>query len=601
LNYNWIYPKGIPDQSILLATQLKVSPILAQILFNRGIKDYSSAQSFFNHSLKELHNPFLMKDMEKAVDKIIVIVKDIVRSNKYPNEILSDEHSEKPLIDAGSLITVYGDYDVDGTTGTALIVTFFRDIGIKISYYIPGRKSEGYGLNLDAVRQIASSGSRLIITVDCGISAYDEIVEAKKLGVDVVITDHHQVPAAVPPAFAILNPNQDKCPYPYKDLCGAGVAFKLITALRTKLRGNDYFKNKLPNLKRHLDFVALGTIADMAPITGENRHFVDYGLKELTLTNKPGLEALKKIAGCQNKNISVSDVGFLLGPRLNAAGRLETAENVVKLLLSEDADVAEKIATYLNQTNLDRRKIQAEIFREAEELIKNNPGLRESYTIVLVSENWHQGVIGVVASKLMNKYYKPIILIAIEGSMGKASGRSIEGFNLYKNITKCSDLLVKYGGHAMAAGFSIEKTAIDNFIKFFEEESHKSITDPKIFNAPLKIDALVPLDGISHKFYNELEMLEPCGIGNPKPVLMAKNVSLPISPTLVGKKGEHIKFKVKDGKNVKEVIGFNKGNLISKFDFVKDRFDIAFSVSLNKWNNTEKIQLNLKDFRLTLG
>lgn len=587
--YNWIFQSADPAQSAALAKQLNISPVTAQILINRGIKDSQKTKSFFNTLLKELHDPFLMKDMEKAVSKIIMLLKEVTAGNKNP---------EKTLIDAGPLITVYGDYDVDGTTGTALIITFLREIGIKAQFYIPGRQSEGYGINMDAVRKIAASGARLIISVDCGISAYNEIVEAKKLGVDFIITDHHQVPEKIPPALAILNPVQSDCQYPYKKLSGVGVVFKLIMALRAKLREVPYFKDRLPNLKKHMDLVTLGTIADLAKMTGENRLMIRHGLRELTTTQKPGLIALKEVSDCHNKDIDTRDVGFFLGPRLNAAGRLETANKVVTLLISEDIEETKQIARDLNKTNLERQAIQAEIFQEAVELVESGPDLKESYTIVLASENWHPGVVGVVASKLINKYYRPTILIALDGEAGKASGRSIDGFNLYKNISKCSHLLEKYGGHEMAAGFSIKKELIGKFKKSFEEESHKSITDPKIFMSPLKIDAATPCDEITFDFFEEIEMLAPFGMGNPRPVLMAQNVTLPFTPTVVGKKGEHLKLKIKSGKKTIEAIGFNMGDLISKYDFTTNHFDIAFSVAINNWKNKKSIQLKLKDIRL---
>lgn len=598
MNYNWICQPADNTKSNSLARQLNVSPVTAQILINRGIKDSQTVQAFLKSPLKELHNPFLMKDMEIAVNKIIMLLDESVSHDRHKEKTLINQDSEECRETLESFLTIYGDYDVDGTTGTALLITFFREIGIKVNYYIPDRQSEGYGLNIDAVRKIAATGTRLIITVDCGISSYDEIKEAKNLGVDVIITDHHEILEKIPPAFAILNPSQHNCFYPYKELSGIGVAFKLITALRAKLRENPNFKNKLPNIKQHLDLVALGTIADLAPITGENRIFAYHGLQEITFTQKPGLIALKNIARCNNKDIDVSDVGFLLGPRLNAAGRLETAEKVIQLLISEDIEEAKQIAGCLNETNRERQNIQAEMFREAVELIESNAELKNSYSLVLDSENWHQGVIGIVASKLVNKYYRPTILIAIEGSTGKASGRSIEGFNLFQNVSKCSHLLKKYGGHEMAVGFAIEKEMIDKFKKSFDEEAHKNIQDPKIFAPPLKIDAIVPLDEISMGLYKELEMLAPFGFGNARPILMANNVTLPARPAVVGQKGDHLKLKIKGSKSVIEGIGFYMGNLISKFDFETNRFDIAFSVSVNKWNNAENLQLKLKDIRL---
>lgn len=584
MNYNWIFLPSELAGSEALARELNISPVTAQILLNRGIKDAQAAQTFFESSLENLHNPFLLKDMEKAVDKIISIMEEVIS--------LDRSEAEK------SRITIYGDYDVDGTTGTALLKIFFKELGITADHYIPERQSEGYGFNLNAIKKIADSGARLIISVDCGISAYDEILEAKNLGVDVIITDHHQVPEKVPPAYAILNPSQKDCSFPFKGLSGVGVVFKLITAIRNKLRENPHFKDKLPNLKRHLDLAALGTIADMAPITGENRIITYHGLQEMTCSQKLGLAALKKVCGCHFKDIDTADVGFLLGPRLNAAGRLETADSVVKLLTSEDEEDAEIIAKNLDKTNKERQGIQLGIFKEAVEIIESDPYLKSSHTIVMASENWHPGVIGIVASKLINKYYKPTILIALDSDMGKASGRSIEGFNLYKSLCKCGHLLEKFGGHEMAVGFSIKRERVEEFKKSFEEETKASIKDLKIFHSPLKIDATVSIDEISKDLNNELERLAPFGLGNARPVLVARNVSLPAPPSVVGKNKDHAKMRIKGDKKVVEAIGFNLAEVVSEFDYKTDRFDVAFALSINRWNDKEILQLKLKDIRL---
>ena len=584
-NYNWIYSPTDQIKSNSLAKELEISPVTAQILINKGITGPQAARTFFKSPLEELHNPFLMKDMEKAVQKTISVLEEMV-----------SRQQQEPI---PSLITIYGDYDVDGTTGTALLKTFFKEIGVNVEHYIPDRQSEGYGINVEAIRKIAASGTRLIISVDCGMSSYDEIVEAKNLGVEVIITDHHQVPEKIPPAYAVLNPSQQDCSYPYKELSGIGVAFKLLTAIRNKLRDNPDFVDRLPNLKRHLDLTALGTIADLAPITGENRILAHHGLQELTRTQKSGLAALKKAAGCLNKDIETADVGFLLGPRINAAGRLDTADCVVKLLISENTEEAEKIAKSLDVINKERQNIQKEIFNEAVELIDSNPSLKDSYTTVLASEKWHQGVLGVVASKLLGKYYRPTILISLNGSIGKASGRSIEGFNLYQGISKCGSLLKKFGGHKMAVGFSIEKDMVEVFKKTFEEETRNSIKDPNIFLSPIKIDSTVSIDEISKDLCKEIEMLAPFGFGNSRPVLAAKNVSLPFPPNVVGNNGDHLKLRIKGKKKAIDAIGFNMGGLISEFDFEVDHFDIAFTISINRWKNKETLQLKLKDMRLT--
>jgi len=419
LNKNWCQAEPPSVTVSQLERGLKIPKPVAVLLANRGVTSEESAREFLSSDLSRLHDPFLMADMRQAVDRVI------------------------KAMEQKEAITLFCDYDVDGVTSAAFLTHFFRDLNYPVEAYLPERKAEGYGLNSDAVRKIRAQGAGLMITADCGITGVKEVALANEIGLDVIVTDHHQVGGeGLPPAVAVLNPHRSDCEYPYRFLCGVGLAFKLAIAVRNELYSAGWSKEDLPNLKRHLDLFALGTIADVAPLTGENHILTQHGLKMLSITSKPGLVALKETAGIVG-NVDARSVGFGLGPRLNAAGRLGRADNGLHLLASQNLKEAKALALELDQTNQERKEIQEETVAEAESLFKRHINLEEDRVIVLASEIFHPGVIGIAASRLVDKYRRPTVLIALEEGQGKGSGRSIPRFNLFKAFTDCSEHLVQ--------------------------------------------------------------------------------------------------------------------------------------------------------------
>ena len=478
---------------------------------------------------------------------------------------------------------IYGDYDVDGITATSLLIIFFRELGIDVSYYIPERISEGYGLNIPAIKKIRESGADLIITVDCGISDIDEIEEAKGLGIDVIITDHHHVPDRLPDAVAILNPEQKDCAYPFKYLAGVGIAFKLIKGVRAAIREEKWFQGILPNLKRHLDLVALGTIADITPLVDENHILVKYGLEEITNTSKIGLNSLKVISGINEKDIDTYDIGFVLAPRLNAAGRIGRGAMGVELLIAEDISSAMEISKYLDGLNRERQRMQEEVLREARGIIEKEFGteLPESTrTIILASDKWHPGVIGIVASKIVDDYFRPTILISLDGERGRGSARSTPFFHIYDGLKECRDLLINFGGHKFAAGLTIERKKIDEFRERFNMILKTNTSDDNSI-PQIDIDAVVDLKDLNKDVVKAINSLGPFGHSNPQPILLARGVRVIGEHTMVGKNGEHLKFKVLNGSRTMDVIGFNMSymaeeqGLMPSFNSSDSRFDIV--------------------------
>ncbi|PIQ96114.1 MAG: single-stranded-DNA-specific exonuclease RecJ, partial [Nitrospinae bacterium CG11_big_fil_rev_8_21_14_0_20_56_8] len=422
-----------------LVRELNVTPTLARLLINRRVETADDARFFLENDLSRLHDPFLMKGMDAAAERVLRAI----------------ENREK--------ITAFCDYDVDGVTSAAFLIHFFRDLGVEIDDYLPERLREGYGLNAQAIHEIHSRGTRLIITADCGITAVEEVRTARALGVDVIISDHHQVgPQGLPEAVAVLNPHRSDCTYPYRFLSGVGIALKLAQAVRSRLLAAGWDRERLPNLKRHLDLFALGTIADVAPLTGENHLLSALGLEVMTVSAKPGLIALKEVAGVTGA-VTARSVGFGLGPRLNAAGRLGKADAGLHLLISPDLREAMELAAVLDRTNQERKDVQERVLEEAEYLMEREVNLEKDRVIVLASENFHPGVVGIAASRLVEKYFRPTVLIALEGEVGKGSGRSIPRFNLHKAFIECASHLVQFGGHAYAAGLTIRKDCVPHF------------------------------------------------------------------------------------------------------------------------------------------
>jgi single-stranded-DNA-specific exonuclease len=570
----WAIAPGNPPLEAQLAAALQLHPIAARLLANRGITSVEGARDFLDASLQRLYDPCLMHGMAEAVERLARGLR------------------------AQEAIAIYGDYDVDGITATAVLSWFFRDIGVPVPYYLPHRMREGYGLNAEAVRQLAAQGTRLLITVDCGITGHEEVRLAKSLGMDVIVTDHHQVPPTLPEAVAVLNPHQPTCAYPAKELAGVGLAFKLVMALRARLRRESPWAGRLPNLRRHLDLVALGTIADIAPLVGENRILVRHGLQALTKSEKLGVQALKQVAGLDDQAVGPRQVGFALAPRLNAAGRLAAAQAGVELLLSEDAARAEQLARDLDMMNRERQAVQAAIYAEAKAAIEAEGSVKERGAIVLASDRWHPGVVGIVASKLVEEFGRPTILIGLEGSMGKGSGRSIAAFHLYQALVVCQEHLMGFGGHEHAAGLRIGREQVPAFREALNRWASEQLT-AAAYTPPLEIDAEVRLEDIDDHLLEFMARLEPFGEGNPQPLLLTRGVEVVGEPTTVGKEQQHLRLTLRQGHTILRSIGFGMGGCLAQAK--AGYLDIAFTPQRHSWNGHEERQLVLKDLRAHAG
>ena len=550
-----------------LAASLNISTITSQLLINRGISDIQQAERFLSSTLSDIRSPLGMKGMKEGVERVQKAL----------------HNKEK--------IAIYGDYDVDGITSTSILLMFLKSAGANVSYYIPERIAEGYGLNADAISKLAERGVTLLITVDCGISDHAELKLAKGLGIDVIVTDHHEVPGDLPPAYAIINPKQSGCPFPFKNLAGVGVAFNFIIALRASLRDEGFWKEKeVPNLKEYLDLVALGTIADVVPLVDENRIFVKYGLMELTASTKPGIIALKEISGLNDVPINAGMVGYRLAPRINAAGRVGKGVDGVRLLTSESYDEAASIAKLLDDGNKERQGLEEVILREATGMVESGL-ISDRKSIVLASENWHPGVIGIVASRIAEKYYRPTVMIAIKDGVGKGSARSIHSFMLYEGLKECSHLLNEFGGHDYAAGLSINEENIEKFRDAFERVASNKLSDEDMV-PEMDIDATMDLNDVTEGLVNELDNLAPFGEANPEPLLCSTGLGI-ADCKVVG--NNHLKMRVKQGRTVRDAIGFGMGNLNLSPGI---NLDTAFIPQINLWNGGKSIQLKLKDVRI---
>ena len=550
-----------------LAASLNISTITSQLLINRGISDIQQAERFLSSTLSDIRSPLGMKGMKEGVERVQKAL----------------HNKEK--------IAIYGDYDVDGITSTSILLMFLKSAGANVSYYIPERIAEGYGLNADAISGLAERGVTLLITVDCGISDHAELKLAKGLGIDVIVTDHHEVPGDLPPAYAIINPKQSGCPFPFKNLAGVGVAFNFIIALRATLRDEGFWKEKeVPNLKEYLDLVALGTIADVVPLVDENRIFVKYGLMELTASTKPGIIALKEISGLNDVPINAGMVGYRLAPRINAAGRVGKGVDGVRLLTSESYDEAASIAKLLDDGNKERQGLEEVILREATGMVESGL-ISDRKSIVLASENWHPGVIGIVASRIAEKYYRPTVMIALKDGVGKGSARSIHSFMLYEGLKECSHLLKEFGGHDYAAGLSINEENIEKFRDAFERVASNKLSDEDMV-PEMDIDATMDLNDVTEGLVNELDNLAPFGEANPEPLLCSTGLGI-ADCKVVG--NNHLKMRVKQGRTVRDAIGFGMGNLNLSPGI---NLDTAFIPQINLWNGGKSIQLKLKDVRI---
>jgi single-stranded-DNA-specific exonuclease len=559
----WKITESSDDGAAQLAKQLDISLLLGRLLVNRGLTEPEAAKAFLAPAITQLHDPFQFQDMKRAVERI-------VRAVQTQEQVL-----------------VYGDYDVDGITSISVIIRVLgKLLPGKLLYYIPKRLEEGYGLHLNSLEKALAKGVRLIITVDCGISAIEEAAYLKTQGIDIIITDHHEPPSSLPDAYAIINPKVAGSNYPFGQLAGVGVTFKLLQGLVS------YFPELEEKLLENLDLVALGTVADIVPLLDENRILVKYGLARLAKTKNVGLQALLQTAGLKDREINAGHISFILAPRINAAGRMGNSSYGVKLFTTTDPLNALDLAKELDKENQTRQEIETQVLQDALAQIQGNPGLLEENALVLAGENWHMGVIGIVASKLVEFYNKPVILIALEGNEGRGSGRSIAGFNLFEAIEASSSHLVKFGGHEFAAGITVSRENIPAFTEQFLEISKTRLTKDDLIPF-LKIESLVDPNSITLDLTRELSKLAPCGPANPTPVLGCKALNL-VEYRNVGENGKHIKIKVAKSNSVFEGIGFNMGAVQAELASTRE-VDLAFSLEENHWNGSSQIQLNIKD------
>lgn len=552
-----------------IARELGVSPVVAQILINRGFGDVDSARSFLSASMDDLGDPFLFEGMGRAVDRI-------------SRAVLGDEK-----------ILIYGDYDVDGVTSVSVLMRLLLPLARgRLYFYIPNRLEEGYGLNLEAVEKAARNGISVIITVDCGISAVKEAEAAQKLGVDLIITDHHEPPSELPPAFSIMDPKMPGCAYPFSSLAGVGMAFKLATALASRL------PISRERLEAVLDLVALGTVADIVPLVGENRILVKYGLEQLNRTTNEGLKALVDVCGLQGRDIGTGHLGFSLAPRINATGRLGNSYAGVQLFLTNDPQRAAELARELDGENRRRQQIEADLLDQAARQAETQMSGGDRRTLVLAGEGWHHGVIGIVASKIVDRFYRPAIMIGFDGPEGRGSGRGIPGFHLYRALKECAPHLVKFGGHEFAAGLSIERGSLEAFSAAFENHARTCLRDEDLIPS-LRVDAEIELSEATLDLARQIDCLAPHGPSNPQPILVCRDVCL-ASMKGVGENGKHLKVQARKGTRQVDGIGFGMGEYMAQLP-QGSSVSIAFSLEENLWNGNSSVQLNLKDIKATMS
>lgn len=560
----WLY-KEVPasEQIEQLSKAININRYLSAILLQRGITTFDEARNFFRPSLEKLHDPFLMRDMDKAVNRL------------------------KSAIDHDEKILIYGDYDVDGTTSVALVYRYLRKFYSNCEVYIPDRYAEGYGVSQAGIEWAAANGFSLIIALDCGIKASDMVALANHKGIDFIICDHHLPDKDIPNAVAILDPKRDDCNYPYKELSGCGLGFKLMQAFATRHRDEI-------ELYEYLDLVAVSIASDIVPITGENRILTYFGLKKLNSNPSPGLKALKDIAAIKN-DLDVTGIVFTLGPRINAAGRVAHARAAVDLLIAETEEEANRLAEKVNVRNDERKQFDADITEEAIAMIQNDEALRAAKSTVLFKNTWHKGVIGIVAARCVEKFYRPTVILTESNNKITGSARSVHGFDLYQAIFACSDLLEKFGGHKYAAGLTLDISNLAAFQQKFEEVVSSTITEDLLVPV-MDIEMPIELDVITPKFFNVLQQMAPFGPENPRPVFVAKNVY--VFNSLSSFKDKHLRFLAGQEGNaaVFNAVGFDMG---SHYDRLarRDPFSMVFAIEENTFNGNTSIQLRIKDIK----
>ncbi len=561
----WALRPAEPIAAQALIHELGLAPLAARVLAARGLTDPELARPFLKPSLAQIHDPFALLGMEAAVVRI------------------------GRAIAGGEKVWIWGDYDVDGITATAILVLTLTELGCPVDYYIPHRISEGYGLNGQAIEQLAAEGATLLVTVDCGVSAVAEADLARRLGVDLIITDHHEPGPALPEAFSVINPKQPGCTYPCKALSGSGIAFKLAHALLKRFHKDEARAREF--LRSLLDLAALGTVADIVPLVGENRCLVHAGLERLRKQPRPGIVQLLEVAHHPREKIDTGTIGFVLGPRLNAAGRTEHAMFAVELLLSGDRRRLRDLAGKLDQFNENRRAIEARTVAEALELIGE---YTDDQVLVVAQDGWHHGVLGIVASRIQAIRHRPVLVISIDGVTAKGSGRSIAGFDLHEALTACADCLEQFGGHPMAAGLSLEPAKIDQFRTAINQHA-RTIFGDQMPQPTIRVDTIAQADELTQAAVEALEALAPFGIDNPKPVIGLEGWQLTDVPRIL--KERHLKLTVAapDGRQL-VCLGWNMSQLAASLT-PGQRLDLAGVPIINTWNGRTSVELELRDLR----
>ncbi|MGW8314150.1 MAG: single-stranded-DNA-specific exonuclease RecJ [Bacteroidales bacterium] len=566
---NWVIKAPGNEEDVAeLSRGLGIERPLARLLVQRGISSFEEARNFFRPELKNLHDPFLMKDMEVAVQRI------------------------QEAIDSGEKVMVYGDYDVDGTTAVALVYSFFKDYFKETDYYIPDRYDEGYGISQKGIDHAGEQGASLVIALDCGIKAVEKIEYARSKGIEFIICDHHNPGEVIPDAVAVLDPKQEGCEYPYKELSGCGVGLKLVQAYcrKTGLSDEQFYD--------YLDLVVVSIASDIVPITGENRILAYYGLKKLNEDPTMGLKAIREVAGIDQKEIDIEDIVYKIGPRINAAGRMESGKKSVDLLVCDQIRDADIISKKINDYNLDRRNIDTEITRQAIDMIRNNTELQEMNSTVLYNPEWHKGVIGIVASRLLEHYYKPTVILTRSNGMATGSARSVNGFDLYQAIEACSDMLVNFGGHKYAAGLTMRVKDVPRFTERFEQIVNETISPEQLIPV-VEIDIELKLKEITEKFFRVLKQFKPFGPENNAPVFLSENVVDNGYGRTVGNNGEHLKLTLiheEDPFKVFPAIAFHQGCHYNK---VRNGipFDICYQLMENEFRGRVNLQINILDMK----
>ncbi len=566
MKYNWKIKEVDLQKVQQLNKEQNIPSVISAVLINRGLDNPVVINKFFNPSIDNLYNPFLMSDMDKAVNRL------------------------KKAISNKEKIVILGDYDVDGTTATAFLYLFLQEIGLEVSYYIPDREKEGYGVSNRGIDFAIKSSANLIITCDCGINSINEIEYANKNNIDIIVTDHHEPAEVLPDALAVLDPKRKDDIYPFKELCGIGVAFKMLYGLS--------IANKIPLEKifYYLDLVAIGTAADIVPILSENRIIVSKGLKILNKSKNIGLQSLLKVSGFENKTINVVNIVFGLAPRINAAGRLGEAIRAVRLLTSFNHKESIDLSNLLDRENRNRQIIEKATIDNAILQLNATHDLDVDKILILDAPDWHQGVIGIVASKLKEIYNRPVVMLTFQNGIGKGSARSIPGFNIFSAFSECSNFLLNFGGHKMAAGLTIKKESLPHFKECLKKIASDQISD-EMLNRVLSIEGEIPFSDINQKTIDYLQKMAPFGPGNMRPIFVARNLKISGIPRIVGE--NHLKFKACQDRIVISAIGWKLSELYEML--ISNRpLDMAFVIEENEWNGLKEIQLNIKDIHYSV-